>query len=300
MENAYSNKCLLDVFNIKNEKEWYHIRINSCLPACFLKNSVFSGIMLVGNDITDNGDDDECFIFFSSYKALYIHRDNLIPYEINEKQFTEFDKPEELHIKDITILGIFRSTIVLLHNLVSEDSTFSYVVSYNERLQLTFFKKTDLTVSLNDNLLSHPLSNLAELGKIFLVASGNSILVIDFRTLQVSQILECSLPFLPTGSFKMSKYDKMLNVVHHDGHVDQQRWYLKYALCNGRTLQELALEFIAETFSIKRIQSSNLPQSLLREIIARKTGRKTTHFCSNRNNKNSDCHGLHFSALINS
>ena len=141
MENAYSNKCLLDVFNIKNEKEWYHIRINSCLPACFLKNSVFSGIMLVGNDITDNGDDDECSIFFSSYKALYIHRDNLIPYEINEKQFTEFDKPEELHIKDITILGIFRSTIVLLHNLVSEDSTFSYVVSYNERLQLTFFKK---------------------------------------------------------------------------------------------------------------------------------------------------------------
>ena len=178
------------------------------------------------------------------------------------KNNLEFDKPEEFHIKDITILGIFRSTIVLLHNLVSEDSTFSYVVSYNERLQLTFFKKIDLTVSLNDNLLSHPSSNLAELGKIFLVTSGNSILVIDFRTLQVSQILECSLPFLPTGSFKMSKY-KMLNVVHHDGHVDQQRWYLKYALCNGRTLQELALEFIAETFSIKMIQSSNLPQSLL-------------------------------------
>lgn len=57
------------------------------------------------------------------------------------KNNLEFDKPEEFHIKDITILGIFRSTIVLLHNLVSEDSTFSYVVSYNERLQLTFFKK---------------------------------------------------------------------------------------------------------------------------------------------------------------
>ena len=53
--------------------------------------------------------------------------------------------------------------IVLLHDLVSEDSIFFYIVSYNKRLRLTFFKKTDLTVSLNDNL-SHSLSNLAELG----------------------------------------------------------------------------------------------------------------------------------------
>ena len=206
MENAYSNKCLLDVISIKNEREWYHIRINSRLPTYFLKYSVFSGIMLVGNDITDNVDDDQCFIFFSSCKALYIHHDKLIPYEINEKQFTEFYKPEELHIKDLTILGIFRSTIVLLHDLVNEDSTFLYVVSYNERLQLPFFKKIDLTVSLNDNLLSHPLSNLAELGKIFLITSGNSILVTDFRTLQVSQILECSLSYLLTyGKFQVVK-----------------------------------------------------------------------------------------------
>ena len=63
----------------------------------------------------------------------------------------------------------------------------------------------------------------------------------------------------------------MLNVVCHNGHADQQRWYLKYALCNGQTLQELSLNFIAETFSIKKIQSSNLPQSLLQEIMARKT-----------------------------
>ena len=53
----------------------------------FSKIVFFSGIMLVGNDITDNGDDDECSIFFSSCKALYINHDNLIPYEINEKQF---------------------------------------------------------------------------------------------------------------------------------------------------------------------------------------------------------------------
>ena len=114
------------------------------------------------------------FPFFSSCKALYIDHDNLIPYEINEKQFAEFHKPQELNIKDLTILGIFRLVIVLLHDLVSEDSTFFYIVSYNERLRLTFFKKTDLTVSLNDNL-RHSLSNLAELGKMFLITLENSI-----------------------------------------------------------------------------------------------------------------------------
>ena len=156
MENAFSNKCLIDVINIKNESEWYHIRIKSHLPTYFLKNSVFSGIMLVGNDITDHVDDDECSVFFSSCKFC---TDNLIPYEINGKQFTEFYKPEEFNLKDLTILGIFRSTIILLHDLASEDSPFFYIVSYNERLHLTFFKKLDLTVSLNNNL-SQPLNNL--------------------------------------------------------------------------------------------------------------------------------------------
>ena len=43
---------------------------------------------------------------FSSCKALYIDHDNLIPYKINEKQFAEFYKPQELNIEDLTILGI--------------------------------------------------------------------------------------------------------------------------------------------------------------------------------------------------
>ena len=43
---------------------------------------------------------------------------------------------------------------------------------------------------------------------------------------------------------------------------------------------------------MKTIQSSNLPQSLLREIMARK-------IFANRKNNGSDCHGLHFSVLIN-
>ena len=78
MESACSNKCLKDVMNIKNEREWYHIRINSRLPTYFLKNNVFSGLMLAGNDITDNVDDDECSVFFSLCKTLYIYHNNLI------------------------------------------------------------------------------------------------------------------------------------------------------------------------------------------------------------------------------
>ena len=71
---------------------------------------------------------------------------------------------------------------------------------------------------------------------MFLITLANSIFVIDFRTLQGSQILEYSLYYLPTESFKWSKYDRMLNVVYCDGHADQQHWYLKYALSSGQTL----------------------------------------------------------------
>ena len=44
----------MDAIKIKNQIEWYHIRINSCLPTFFIINSVFSEIILIGNEITDN------------------------------------------------------------------------------------------------------------------------------------------------------------------------------------------------------------------------------------------------------
>ena len=97
----------MDSIKIKME-ECYYIRINSCLPTYILINCVFSGIMLVGNNIADVFDDDGCSVFFSSYKALYKDHDNLIPFKINEKQFTEFYEPKELNVKDLTTLGIFR------------------------------------------------------------------------------------------------------------------------------------------------------------------------------------------------
>lgn len=82
----------MDAIKMKN------LRINSCLLTFFIINSVFSEIILIGNEITDNVGDGKWSVFFSSYKALYIDHGNLIPWEINEKQFIEFYKPEELNI----------------------------------------------------------------------------------------------------------------------------------------------------------------------------------------------------------
>ena len=61
----------------------------------------------------------------------------------------------------------------------------------------------------------------------------------------------------------------MLDVVCFSSHPDQ-RWYLKHALYGGRTLKELALNAVVEDFAIKKIQTSNLPHSLFREILTRK------------------------------
>ena len=110
---------------------------------------------------------------------------------------------------------------------------------------------------------------IPHIGKMFLITSSNSILVFDVKTFQVSQVLEYTLPYSPGGIFKWSKQDRMLNVVCGSSHPDQ-RWYLKYALYGGQTLKQLALNAVVEVFSIEKIQASNLPHSLFREIMTRK------------------------------
>ena len=109
---------------------------------------------------------------------------------------------------------------------------------------------------------------IPHIGKMFLITSSNSILVLDMETFEVNQALEYTLPYLPDGIFKWSKQDRMVNVVCSRGHPDQ-RWYLTFALYRGYTLKELALNAVVEYFPIKNIHASNLPQSLLREIVAR-------------------------------
>lgn len=104
---------------------------------------------------------------------------------------------------------------------------------------------------------------------MFLITSAYSILVLDLRTFEINQVLEYTLPYSLRGVFRWSKDDKMLNAVCHDDHPDQ-RQYLKFALYRGQTLKELALVAVAEYFSIEKIKSCNLPQSLVREILAGK------------------------------
>ena len=93
----------IDVIGINSKIKWYHIRSNVSSPICL--KSVFSGALLVADDLIDdiNEDNDDFTdgVFFSSCKALYINQDNLIPFETNERNFIEIFKPKEFEMKNL-------------------------------------------------------------------------------------------------------------------------------------------------------------------------------------------------------
>ena len=68
-EGSYKG-YLVDMISIKNEREWYHIRSNTCVPICLER--VFSSIMLVADDITNELDYEEDNVNFSTSKALIL------------------------------------------------------------------------------------------------------------------------------------------------------------------------------------------------------------------------------------
>ena len=286
----------IDVVNINNKKEWYHIRSNICYPI-FL-NFVFSGIMLVADDFIDDihEDCDEFYysISFSSCKALYINYDNLIPYETNERNFIEFYKPKDLEMEDLSVFGIFKSTIILADQWVSDEDievNYCYFLSYNEKLQLRVCKRIDLSIPGNPNDIvdwNNSLEIIQQVGKMFVRTYANSVFVIDLKTAQVSQILEYPSCFYLSYDthFTWSKHDRMLNIKVYKGNIEEyikeyrgndqfthhNRWFhLKYGIFNGMTLKMLALNTSIGSFSLKKIQNSNLPHSLVREILNRKT-----------------------------
>ena len=269
--------CLIDVIKVISEREWYHVRTNICSPISL--EMVFSGVMLIVNDIIVDPVEEKLEINFSSCKALYIDHNNLIPYETNKRNFIDFYKPKELEIEKLLVLGIFESTIILIPRSDHKGDIaieFRYFVSYNESLQLRFCKRIDLTISSNPGiriLWNNPLEISHEVGKMFLIASENMVFVIDLRRIHVSQIFEYASPFSAGKFFKWSKQDGMLNIkVNTQCPIGYpcQRFYMKYVLYNGLTLKGLALNIVAEFFSLEKIQSSNLPQSLTREIMTRK------------------------------
>lgn len=193
-------------------------------------------------------------------------------YERNDINFIEFDKPKLCETENLAVYGIFKSTVILSPVDSSVDPEVCYFLSYNERMQPTFFKRIDFTVSIHNEIGIYwacGVTIIPHVGKMFLITSAYSILVLDLRTFEINQVLEYTLPYSLRGVFRWSKDDKMLNAVCHDDHPDQ-RQYLKFALYRGQTLKELALVAVAEYFSIEKIKSCNLPQSLVREILAGK------------------------------
>ena len=109
-----------------------------------------------------------------------------------------------------------------------------------------------------------------EISKMFVRASATIAFVINMRTFQVSQILEYRSSFSAGMCFKWSEQNRMLNIkVNLEYQISRpnQYFYLKHVLYNGLTLKSLTLNALTETFSLENIQSSNLPLSLVQEIL---------------------------------
>ena len=258
---------LIDMISIKNDREWYHVRSNTCVPISL--GRIFSSMMLVADDITNGLDYEYDSLNFSSCKMLLIDHNNLVPYERNEINFIDFHKPKVCETENLSVYGIFKSTIILAP---SDNPGVCYFLSYNERMQLSFFKRIDFTVSMKHKIgieWRGGVTIIPHIGKMFLMTRTNSFLVLDMRTFQLSQILLYTLPITPGVFLKWSKQDRMINIVCSD-YRSGQHLYLKYALYRGQTLKELALNAVVEEFSIEKIQASNLTHSLVREIVTRK------------------------------
>ena len=255
--------CVIDVINIKNEKEWYHVR-SKCNSAIDL-SKVFSDIMFLGSNSKDYFGDGRNI--FSSCKALYIDHCNLIPQETNEKSFIEFYKPKELEKEDIVIGGIFKTTIIVTPKT---HSKFCYSLTYNERLDLKVCKRVDLSGYFDTKIRDIGMLNfLPQIGKMLVYVSATYIVVIDLKMFRITQILE-----RPDGLFdidiRWSKNERLLNMVCGTGKRLNEFFLLKYVLYNRHSLKELALNTVLDNFSLEEIEAFNLPQFLVREIMTRK------------------------------
>ena len=258
--------CVIDAINIKNEKEWYHVRSN-CNYAIELKK-VFSGIMFLGSNNKDYFGDRRKI--FSSYKALYIDHCNLIPCKTNEKCFIEFFKPKELESEDIIVGGIFKATIIVAPKT---HSKVCYSLTYNERLDLKVCKRIDLTGYFDKKIRDIGiLKFLPQIGKMLVYVSPTYIAVINLKMFRITQILECPEEH-SNLDFRCSYDAGMLNMVYEIGNYRFDKvpyLLLKFVLYNRQSLKELALNTILDNFSLEEIEAFNLPRCLIREIMARK------------------------------
>ena len=260
----------IDVISIKNEKEWYHVRNNGSYDYVGLPN-VLSAVMLPVN---------YCSKRFYDCKSLCLDHDELIPFKLNEKNLVEFYKPKELEHVDIDVLGIFNTTIVLIPKA---DSNFLYFLVYDKRMQFKVFKKIDISyfcddgmkISLEPEVLLQGF--IPEILKLLVPISTEMTVIIDVEKAQVTQILvNYGLNKKePMGKYyslpkyaKWSKDEEMLNLFYKNDYG--KTTLLKYVLYNWKSLKDLALYNVVSFVNMEKILAFNLPQSLFREIMARK------------------------------
>ena len=135
MNNMYNDSyigCSVDMITIKSEREWYHVRSNTCVP--ILLGRIFSSMMLVADDITNELDYEYDSLNFSSCKVLLIDHNNLVPYERNYRNFLDFDKPKVCETENLFVYGIFKSTIILSPSDDAIDPEVWYFLRYNKRM----------------------------------------------------------------------------------------------------------------------------------------------------------------------
>ena len=194
---------VIDLINIKDEKEWHFVTSHSEDPINLGK--VLSKIIFIGNNRRGNSGND----VFCSCKILYIDHEKLKPHKINSEKFVESDKPKELRNKNVVVLAIYK-TIVILSNKMNFNV--SYFLNYNEKLQLRACKMLELTTYINVEVATYARFAdifIPKIDKMFLFTSANSVVVIDMRALQVTQILEGILH--PYRRIKWSEYEKLVD-----------------------------------------------------------------------------------------
>ena len=129
---------------------------------------------------------------------LLIDHDSLVPYERNYRNFIDFDKPTVFEMNRLIVYGTFKSTIILKYFL---DAKVWYFLRYNEKMQISFFKKIDFSVYAKNAIGIYRgclVPIVPRIGKMFLMTWLNLILVFDMSNFQVSQVLENTLPYLFT------------------------------------------------------------------------------------------------------
>ena len=255
----------VDVIYIENENEWYHIVPKSIITTQLAR--VESNTIIIGND-----DCHQSLNHFSSCKVLCVDTKYLLPNQTYRKQFVKFFKPKELEKKYLSVIGIFKRTLVLIHLF---NSSVCYFLSYSDNMVLQSSNKIDLSIAFSDNfLLEHFF--LPQRKNIFLATSINTftrdinlVVVVDARTFRIRQVLKfTSSKRFDKFYFHWSKKIREINMICEN---DTDRFFiLKYPIIYGHSLRELSIKTIVNTFSTEAIQATNLPNYLLRDILLRK------------------------------